>query len=117
MKNTDLNKEVGGRIRMIREYSNLTREVLAEKGDISVQFLADIENGRKSMTVKTLKKLSESLMVSCDYIVFGKPPSASDQNAADESPLYNMLEMLTPRQREGAEELLKIYIRAVHSEH
>ena len=56
-------------------------------------------------------------MVSCDYIVFGKPPSASDQNAADESPLYNMLEMLTPRQREGAEELLKIYIRAVRSEH
>lgn len=100
---------------MIREYSNLTREVLAEKADISVQFLADIENGRKSMTVKTLKKLSESLMVSCDYIVFGKPPS--DQNGNDESPLYNMLEMLTPRQREGAEELLKIYIRAVHSEH
>ena len=115
MKNTDLNKEVGGRIRMIREYSNLTREVLAEKADISVQFLADIENGRKSMTVKTLKKLSESLMVSCDYIVFGNPPS--DQNGNDESPLYNMLEMLTPRQREGAEELLKIYIRAVHSEH
>lgn len=115
MKNTDLNKEVGGRIRMIREYSNLTREVLAEKADISVQFLADIENGRKSMTVKTLKKLSESLMVSCDYIVFGKPPS--DQNGNDKSPLYNMLEMLTPRQREGAEELLKIYIRAVHSEH
>ena len=54
MKNTDLNKEVGGRIRTIREYSNLTREVLAEKADISVQFLADIENGRKSMTVKTL---------------------------------------------------------------
>ena len=115
MKNTDLNKEVGGRIRTIREYSNLTREVLAEKADISVQFLADIENGRKSMTVKTLKKLSESLMVSCDYIVFGKPPS--DQNGNDESPLYNMLEVLTPRQREGAEELLKIYIRAVHSEH
>ena len=115
MKNTDLNKEVGGRIRMIREYSNLTREVLAEKADISVQFLADIENGRKSMTVKTLKKLSESLMVSCDYIVFGNPPS--DQNGNDESPLYNMLEMLTPRQREGAEELLKIYIRAVRSEH
>ena len=115
MKNTDLNKEVGGRIRMIREYSNLTREVLAEKADISVQFLADIENGRKSMTVKTLKKLSESLMVSCDYIVFGNPPS--DQNGNDESPLYNMLEMLTPRQREGGGELLKIYIRAVHSEH
>lgn len=114
MKNTDLNKEVGGRIRTIREYSNLTREVLAEKADISVQFLADIENGRKSMTVKTLKKLSESLMVSCDYIVFGNPPS--DQDGNDESPLYNMLEMLTPRQREGAEELLKIYIRAVHSD-
>ena len=116
MKNTDLNKEVGGRIRMIREYSNLTREVLAEKADISVQFLADIENGRKSMTVKTLKKLSESLMVSSDYIVFGSPSSSSDQNRNDESPLYNMLEMLTPRQREDAEELLKIYIRAVHSD-
>lgn len=116
MKNTDLNKEVGGRIRMIREYSNLTREVLAEKADISVQFLADIENGRKSMTVNTLKKLSESLMVSCDYLVFGNPPSASDQKWNAESPLRHMLETLTPRQRENAEELLKIYIRAVHSD-
>ena len=56
-------------------------------------------------------------MVSCDYIVFGNPPSASDQDGDDESPLYNMLEMLTPRQREDAEDLLKIYIRAVRSEH
>ena len=78
---------------MIREYSNLTREVLAVKADISVQFLADIENGRKSMTVKTLKKIvgkSDGFPVIILYLASHLLPP--DQNAADESPLYNMLE-------------------------
>lgn len=55
----------------IRKARGFTREQLAEKADISVQFLADIEKGRKNMTVTTLRKLSTALMVSADYIVNG----------------------------------------------
>lgn len=113
MEKNDFNREIGGRIRQIREYSHFTREALAEKADISVQFLADIETGRKSMTVKTLKNLADGLSVSCDYILYGN--TSVREKSSEETPLYYMLETLTPEQRTDAEELLKIFIRAVQS--
>lgn len=39
------NAVFGLRIRTLREYQKLSREKLAEKADISTQFLADIESG------------------------------------------------------------------------
>lgn len=113
MEKNDFNREIGSRIRQIREYSKFTRENLAEMANNSVQFLADIETGRKSMTVKTLKKLSESLSISSDYILSGKSPDSGSPQ--QETPLYHMLETLTPNQKKDAEELLKIFIRAIHS--
>ena len=41
-------EETGNRIFMLRKERGLTRERLAEMADISVQFLADIEKGRKT---------------------------------------------------------------------
>lgn len=63
--------ETGRRIRAERESRGLTRERLAEKANLSVQFLADIENCKKGMTVNTLKKLCTALDVSADYLIFG----------------------------------------------
>lgn len=62
---------VGNRILELRKNRNMTREKLAELADISVQFLADIEKGKKNMTVTTLRKLAASLEVSTDYLVNG----------------------------------------------
>ena len=63
--------ETGNRILQLRKLKNLTREKLAEKADISVQFLADIERGRKNMTVTTLRKLASALCVTSDFIING----------------------------------------------
>ena len=57
----ETNREIGLRLRGCREQHALTRERLAEYADISVQFLADIETGRKGMTVQTLRKLALAL--------------------------------------------------------
>ena len=53
-----VNSAIGRRLRCRREELALTREKLAECAEISVQFLADIETGRKGMTVQTLRKLA-----------------------------------------------------------
>jgi len=50
---------------------NLTREEFAEKANISPQFLAEIENGKKGMSVDTLYKICKNLSISADYILFG----------------------------------------------
>ncbi len=80
------NKEIGLRIRTSRLERSLTREKLAESAEISVQFLCDIELGKKGMSAITLKKLCRSLGVSADYLIFGKPES-------DAAALYSSLNL------------------------
>lgn len=64
-------ESIGNRIYLLRTSRNMTREALAEKADISVQFLSDIEKGKKSMTVTTLKNICNALSVTPDYIITG----------------------------------------------
>ena len=60
----DYNLVVGLRIREIRESLDLSREKFSEKCDISPSFLADIERGKKSLSVKTLYKICDSCNIS-----------------------------------------------------
>lgn len=66
------NKEVGLRIRNQRELLGYTREALAERLNVSPKFCSDIENGVKGMSVETLCKISKELLLTTDYILFGK---------------------------------------------
>lgn len=68
----DTNRIIGNKIYQLRRSINMTQQELAEKVGISVTFLSEIKNGRKSMSVDTLIKLSKGLQVSLDTIVFGK---------------------------------------------
>ena len=79
----DLNIAIGGRIRKVREHQRYTREQIAERADISAQFLADIENGYKSMTAATIISLANALHISTDYILLGTEPS-NDTKTLDE---------------------------------
>lgn len=105
------NKEIGMRIRGQREFLNYTREELSEKCDISTQFLADIETGRKSMTIKTLSNISKCLSVSADYILTG---STDNPNASPhDKQISLLLERLTPWEKDYAVEILKLYTKAL----
>lgn len=64
--------QIGKRIRRHREKLSMTREEFAESACISPQFLAEIENGKKGMSVKTLYNICKSLDISSDYILFGE---------------------------------------------
>jgi transcriptional regulator with XRE-family HTH domain len=46
--------------------------VLAEDIDISINFLSEIENGKKGFSAETLYKLCSEHNISADYILFGK---------------------------------------------
>lgn len=63
---------IGERIRELREAQNYTREAFAEKVDISAKFLYEIETGKKGFSADILRRISEALSVSCDYIIFGE---------------------------------------------
>ena len=106
-----VNSAVGRRLRCRREDLALTREKLAEYADISVQFLADIETGRKGMTVQTLRKLALALHCTADDIVFGPPPEA--EAGASLPPAF---QDLTPAQASLAADILALVRKALPPE-
>lgn len=68
----ELRSAVGERVRNYRVTNSYTQTDFAEKIDISVNFLSEIENGKKGMSQETLYKLCEQFDLSADYILFGK---------------------------------------------
>ena len=48
-----------------------TREKFAEKLDVSVSYLAELERGRTGISVKLLTKVCTVLGLSADYVLFG----------------------------------------------
>lgn len=59
------------RIRKARETQGYTREKFAEKLDVSVSYLAELERGRTGISVKMLVKVCTLLGLSADYVLFG----------------------------------------------
>lgn len=64
--------DMGKRIAKQRKFLGLTQEFLAEKLDVSVQMISNLECGRKALRLKNLVKLSSELDISIDYILTGK---------------------------------------------
>ncbi len=106
----ELNTEVGARITELRKQRGYTRERLSELADVSVQFLADIEKGRKSMTVATLKRIAAALLVTTDYIVNGT--SADNNNES----IISILDTLSEKNKKQAEKILTAFAEAVNSD-
>ena len=59
------------RIRKAREEQGYTREKFAEKLDVSVSYLAELERGRTGISVKMLVKVCNLWGLSADYVLFG----------------------------------------------
>ena len=64
--------EVGQRIIERRKSLGLTQEALAEKADVTTQFVSYAESGNRAMRPENLIKLSVALGVSADYLLTGE---------------------------------------------
>jgi transcriptional regulator with XRE-family HTH domain len=64
--------DIGQRIRQFRTHNDLSQAELADGMDISINFLSEIENGKKGFSYETLYKLCSEYKISADYILFGK---------------------------------------------
>lgn len=71
-KPKELNMQIGERCRRARDASGYTQEQLAERIDVSTQFLSDAERGVTGMSVSTIIKLCRILSVSADFILLGQ---------------------------------------------
>ena len=64
-------KEIGQRIMERRKKLGLTQEALAEKGDVTAQFVSYAEAGKRAMRPENLMKIAAALEVSADYLLTG----------------------------------------------
>lgn len=67
----DFLKEVGIRIEERRKKLGLTQEALAERSNVTSQFVSYAESGKRAMRPENLLNLSIALGVSTDYILTG----------------------------------------------
>ncbi len=73
-----MKKEIGKRIKCIREEMGMTKEDFAKAIGISGQYLGIVERGGSCLSVEKLKVLCSLTNLSADYILFGK-----DKNIVD----------------------------------
>ena len=64
-------EEVGKRIMERRKAMGLTQEALAEKSNLTTQFVSYAEGGKRAMRPENLMKIASALGVSCDYLLTG----------------------------------------------
>lgn len=100
--------EVGQRIIERRKSLGLTQEALAEKADVTTQFVSYAESGKRAMRPENLLKLSIALGVSTDFLLTGE---IIDKDLLI---LSDKLRSLTPAQLRIVEEIIDNCISLVN---
>lgn len=98
---------LGKRISEARKKQGLTQEKLAEKANIGVMYLGEIERGVKAPSMKVFIKLVNALEISADYVLRYEVDSGKGYVL---DAVTRKLEPLTPKQRKAAVEILDAYI-------
>lgn len=101
---------MGDRIKETRKKCGLTQEQLAEKLDISVEYVSQIERGLKMPSMQMFIKLVDVLDVSSDYLL---RDTVSTRNLYGDKQLASKLERLTPKQRVALEAIIDTYIEYI----
>lgn len=60
---------IGRRIRTLRTNLNLTQEYLAQKANVNVSHISNIENNKVKISLSTLVAVANALDVTVDYIL------------------------------------------------
>lgn len=102
----ELNIHIGERIRQARDKSGYTQEKLAEKIDVTVQYVSDLERGIVGTSIPTLIKICNVLSVSSDYLLMGLD---EDVKPLD---ISIRLQALSPQERRIMESMITLIMEA-----
>ncbi len=66
-----INKQLGARIRYLRQQKNMTIEDLALEAEINRNYLCDLERGTRNPTVVVLNKIAKALDINLSTLFEG----------------------------------------------
>lgn len=104
------NVTLGKRIREARLKKKLSQEQLAEKADISLYYLGEVERGIKTPSLKVFVTIADALGVSTDSLL---RDSVATGNVYVNNEITKKLDTLSPMQRACAVDILEAYIKAI----
>lgn len=104
MQKSTFLKSVGRRIAQARADKGYSQATLAEKANISVSHLSNIERGRKSLSAEVLLRIAEALQMSADGILFTDIPQVHKEI---ERQIDDTLNTCTAREKEFILKLIK----------
>ena len=76
--------------------------------DIGTGYYGQLEVGTSQMSIDTLIKLSHSMHLPMEYILFGEGYTPGDPSA-----VIDLLQRCTPRELKMAEDVLKLFLMKV----
>ena len=101
-------ENIGRRIREARTKRGMTQEQLAERTDITIVYLSELERGLKLPSLTVFVSIAETLHLSTDSLLRDDLESGKEYIYDD---LTKKLERLSPKQRIAVSEIIDAYIR------
>ena len=86
---------LGSNIRNLRKERNWTQEQLAEKAEISVPYMTQIELGKKQASLETVENIAKALSVSIDELFRSTPSHSKNINASLKTFESSLIKSLT----------------------
>lgn len=96
-------KVIGQRIREQRKAKKMTLEVLADKADIGLVYLGEIERGIKMPSLNTFIKIVNSLEISADILLWDEVVAAKGYKL---NAITERLDGLTPQQLKAVSNII-----------
>ena len=102
-------KTIGERLRFQRQKVGFSQEKMAEELNISSHYYYELENDRKKMSLKFLKKVCEYFGVSLDWLIFGYEGENSDEskNMQIEPELWEIIKDMPMEKQKSLAKTLK----------
>ena len=104
-KDRALIKAIGKRVALRRRELKLTQEQLAERANLSQQYIASLECGIRGLGAESIIKLSRALQVSADYLLFGI------ENSEEFRRFDDMIRPLSAKELLALEEVIQAFLK------
>jgi len=101
-------ENIGRRIKEARAKRGLNQEQLAERTDITIVYLSELERGVKLPSLTVFVNIAEALHVSTDSLLRDDLETGKEYIYDD---LTKKLERLSPKQRIAVADIVDAYIR------
>ena len=101
-------KDVGARVYDLRTAAHMSREALAEQLNITPQYVSEIEQGKKCMSMSIFEELGRVFHRGLDELAWGKTPADPGLDR-----LVRHLRELSPVDRDMAIHILRLTFRSI----